>query len=195
MEGMMPYTKVSHAHGRAEPELFDSDVFCYVVHKQGYRGSGIHAISTSLQSAKVMAQKIADNDYDDYHSYDVYPVPMGRITCEEQELGWLNQEPLTSAVKKSSAPSRLTLLPYSDNGGEFFVVYHSCSLGTGLQSITTDFNEAQNMAKQLVNEASFLTCDAKVYRIIGDHYPLPAADYKNDQGWMNLAPLCTIPVP
>jgi hypothetical protein len=177
-----------------EPEFLDSDILVYVVHKQGYKGNGIHAVSASLNIAKIMAQEIANNDIDTYHTYDVYPVPLGRLLSCEQPLGWLNQEPLMSASKRDESAVRKALTPLHNNGVVFFVIYHRTQSNIALRAITSKIDKASKLFFQLTKEAGKGEHHIAVYEIPSEHYPLPIEDYKNDHGWMNSLPLKQIVV-
>ena len=76
----------------------------YVVYKQGMYGHGVHGIDTSLESAIVMADKAAERDVDNYHSYDVYEVPAGSPPAEfknkRADYGWMNNDPVYSTEKQ-----------------------------------------------------------------------------------------------
>lgn len=84
-------------------ELNDSDQLIYVVYKQGKFGQGIHGIDGDREKAIAMADKAAARDIDDYHSYDVYPVPLGRLpdagNNPMEDYGWMNMEPVHSVMR------------------------------------------------------------------------------------------------
>ncbi len=86
-------------------QLNADDHVVYVIYKQGVFGQGIHAISHDEKKACEFADKSAARDIDDYHSYDVYPVPLDRLTPQSadpmKDFGWMNIEPVHSAQKSS----------------------------------------------------------------------------------------------
>jgi hypothetical protein len=59
-------------------------------------------VSTAIVT-KRMAEKAASRDIDDYHSYDVYPIPLGRLPAAGinpmQDYGWMNMEPVHSVLR------------------------------------------------------------------------------------------------
>lgn len=80
------------------------EVEFYIIYKQGYYGQGIQGICPSLKEASSLADLAAERDEDDYHSYDVYPVPMSQLADlggdHREDTGWIEKEPLYSTRKK-----------------------------------------------------------------------------------------------
>ena len=77
-----------------------SDPVIYVVYKQGYYGHGIHGIDPDKGNAIEMAKHAARRDKDSHHSYDVYPIPIGKLPVQSADpmtdYGWMNAEPVFS---------------------------------------------------------------------------------------------------
>jgi hypothetical protein len=83
--------------------LRSDDKVIFVIYKQGQFGHGIHGIDMNRDNAIALAKEAAKRDVDDYHSYDVYPVPHGRLPDSNSnpmaDYGWMNMEPIYTAVK------------------------------------------------------------------------------------------------
>jgi hypothetical protein len=81
----------------------ETNALIYVIYKQGQYGQGIHGIHTDLQRVIELSEKAAARDKDDYHSYDVYPIPLGELpnlgADFMQDYGWMNLDPVHSVLR------------------------------------------------------------------------------------------------
>jgi len=60
---------------------------CYVVYKQGVCGHGVQGVSLDKKTAISIAKECAEKDTDDYHSYDVYCMPMDTRSPDSTHYG------------------------------------------------------------------------------------------------------------
>jgi hypothetical protein len=85
----------------------ETSALIYVIYKQGQYGQGIHGIHTNLKLVIELSEKAAARDKDDYHSYDVYPIPLGELpnlgTDFMQDYGWMNMDPVHSVLRSKVA--------------------------------------------------------------------------------------------
>lgn len=95
---------------KGHPEKYDLGIAekaslpIYLVYKQGYCGQGVHGMSKSLDTVKMMADAAAGADEDDYHSYDIYEVIVNALPerlkdTDADDLGWMNTKPVYSKKK------------------------------------------------------------------------------------------------
>lgn len=98
---------------KGKPEQYDmgyqnkASLPLYVVYKQGFCGQGIHGMSKSLDTVKMMADAAADSDGDNYHSYDIYQVIVNALPEKltdrgTDDLGWMNATPVYSKKKDTT---------------------------------------------------------------------------------------------
>lgn len=72
----------------------------FLVYKRGNFGHGIHGASDDLTVAMDLAIHAAKRDVDNYHSYEVYTVPVGMLPVLRDlcsiDHGWMNRDPVAS---------------------------------------------------------------------------------------------------
>lgn len=82
----------------------------YVIYKQGFFGQGIHGICTDSIAVEKLAQQAAHRDVDEYHSYDIYKVPLGMLpelsNNRMADFGFMNSEPVVSINRKGITVSK-----------------------------------------------------------------------------------------
>lgn len=70
----------------------------YFVEKKGMYGHGVFWIGNDLEEAKKMADYFAENDQDDYHSYDVF-----KFQDQKSSTGDAYHEDIYSVSKRWSS--------------------------------------------------------------------------------------------
>jgi hypothetical protein len=182
--------------------LRPDDNLIFVVYKQGRFGHGLHGAHVDKANAINMAKLSAARDRDDHHSYDVYPLPLGRLPDNIEDFmadyGWMNMEPVFSVRKKELHPDTHsnTILLDNNNAALCYVVYKRGRFGHGIHGASLNKRGAINMAKEAAKRDGDSHHSYDVYPLsvgtLPKNLPDVGENYKYDYGWMNEKPVFSI---
>jgi hypothetical protein len=168
----------------------------FVIYKQGYFGHGVHGIARLQRGAVRLADNAAARDIDSYHSYDVYPVPLGLLpNIGEDHLkdyGWMNQDPSYSTTKENVINPQPTQESLGDTDTLYLVYKQGRLYGHGIHGVETSAERAITLAKLAATQDKDDYHAYDVYtlpvNLLPDTQELPRENY----GWMEEDPIFSI---
>lgn len=174
---------------KKDNQAIEANVF-FIVYKQGVYGQGVHAISSVRKTAEALAIHSAQKDVNDYHSYDVYRVPLNKLprpfVDPRMDYGWMNKKPVLS-TNRAHQESKSEVCGKSP--GKVFIVYKQGMYGHGVHAISLTENEASKRAEELAARDVDNYHSYDVYPVYLDLLQQSSLDPRVDLGWMNGKPL------
>lgn len=175
---------------KKDNQAIEANVF-FIVYKQGVYGQGVHAISSVRKVAEALAIQSAQKDVDDYHSYDVYRVPLNKLSRPlvdpRMDYGWMNKKPV---LRTNRTHQGATHEVCGKSPGKVFIVYKQGMYGHGVHALSLTEEEASKRADELAARDVYNYHSYDVYPVYLDLLQQSSLDPRVDLGWMNGKPLC-----